>query len=144
MKQKLWLLIFLISHETNKKCIEMKDRLLLSLMGMIQPVQMTVFLLDSLCPLAGLFPVLLSRKRLTLVGRSTVSEVSTHTKDPADALVWAQSYRFQTLASRNISESISVVPSCQVWDHLFTTALGKSYGYRYHFKQNSFMKNSNF
>lgn len=69
---------------------------------------------------------------------------STHTNAPADALVWAQSYRFQTLASRNTSESISVVPSCQVLDHLFTTALGKSYRYRYHFKQNSFMKNPNF
>lgn len=65
MKQKLWLLTFLISHETNKKYTEMKDRLPLSLTGMIQPVQVRVFLLNTLCPLVGLFPVLLQKRIYT-------------------------------------------------------------------------------
>lgn len=67
-----------------------------------------------------------------------LAKFSTHTNGPADALVLAQSYSFQTLVSRNISESISVVQRRQVWDHSFTTAPEKSYGHRYHLKQNCF------
>lgn len=64
MKQKLWLLTFLISHKNNEECTEMKGRLPLRLTGMIQPVQMRAFLLKALCPLTGLFPILPLQKMI--------------------------------------------------------------------------------